>query len=286
MASADLDPEAPQWRGCAQLQNDLHVDRIQDDLRTPRGLPETGTVEVWYAPVVSPPGKGPFGVHPASAEDLRRARRFRSETSRTRFLSARRALRSLLAGYLSVQGTGVVLSADQRGKLHLGNPAEADGPISFNVAHSGDWIALAFGTGGAVGIDLEVEGRLPDLDALARRILSPKEIEEFLDLPPELRPTLFFQAWTRKEAFLKALGVGLSLPPSQVPTGLGPEPTALRRLSSPVGEADDGEGWTVSSLPAPPGYAAAVSFQGLGGRVRVMEGPRPWLTDAHSIHSP
>lgn len=280
------DARTPRWNRVSEPSGNIHVHRVHGKLQAPSGLPGDRTVEVWYAPVTGASGESPFSTHPVSHHDLERAQRFRNEAGRTRFLSARRALRSLLAAYLSTDPGELALSADRKGKPHVASVSAGEAPIRFNVAHSGAWIILAFGTHREVGIDLEEAGHLPDLEALARRTLSPEEMEDFSGLPPELQHPLFFQAWTRKEAFLKALGMGLSLPPSQVTTGLGPEPAILRSSSKPGAAERNAGNWTVQSIPAPPGYAAAISFQGTGARIRLMEGPRAWLVEPRPVHGP
>jgi 4'-phosphopantetheinyl transferase len=139
-----------------------------------------------------------------SADERARAAQFRFDEHRRRYVHARSALRMLLAGYLSAAPESFVFAYDRYGKPSV------DGGVHFNVAHSGDVAMAAFSRSCSPGVDVERVRPLDDLELLAARVMSPSELARFHALEPEARTRAFFFLWTRKEAVLKAQGVGLS----------------------------------------------------------------------------
>jgi 4'-phosphopantetheinyl transferase len=94
-----------------------------------------------------------------------------------------------------------------------GKPVVVDAPdVSFSLSHSGPWALVAVATGADVGADLEVLRRRVYLNRLARRALAPDELARWCDLPDERRLEGFLHAWTAKEAYLKAIGRGITRP--------------------------------------------------------------------------
>ena len=148
-------------------------------------------------------------------------------------------LRALLGRWLERDPAGLRFVLGEHGK-----PALASGELEFSVSHSGDLVAIAVAEGRAVGIDVE---RVRDVEEerVADRLFAPAEAEALRSLPAAERTSEFFRLWTRKEAYVKALGTGIA-------TGL----------------SEVGEGWTVVDLPVPPGYAGALAAAGEGRRLR------------------
>jgi 4'-phosphopantetheinyl transferase len=120
-------------------------------------------------------------------------------------------LRQLLAGYLELDPRALAFEEGLFGKPHLSYPAAASG-IEFNLSHSGAFVLFAFSLGRRVGIDVESIRRVTRRDSIARRYFSDDEVAFLSGQPEEARDRAFFQIWTRKEAFIKAVGRGISLP--------------------------------------------------------------------------
>ena len=136
-------------------------------------------------------------------------------------------------------------------------PLLRTGP-SFSMAHSGDWVLLGVVPDGRFGIDVEAPRKLPNLFDLARVAFSVDEISELRSYPEADRLTAFFRGWTRKEAFTKAIGGGLSVPLKEFTVTLAPDvDEALRWVAIPSEETVP---WRVRPLPEMPGALSALSW--------------------------
>ncbi|TPG24357.1 4'-phosphopantetheinyl transferase superfamily protein [Variovorax ginsengisoli] len=142
-----------------------------------------------------------------SADEVARARRFVFEADRHRFMAARAALRQLIG-----QRTGTSPAALRFATGRFGKPALAthDG-LQFNLSHSGATGVLAMSTRIALGVDVEVVRPVPDADSLAAAYFAPAERAAIAACSANTRDTAFLRCWTRKEACLKAIGIGLNL---------------------------------------------------------------------------
>jgi 4'-phosphopantetheinyl transferase len=170
-----------------------------------------------------------------SPDERERAARFRFDDLRRSFAVARGALRCLLGGYLDIEPAGIKMQYGPKGK-----PALAGGePMEFNLAHSGGMAAFAFTRGCPIGIDLERIREIPDMAEIAARYFCAEENTEIMSLPRAGRERAFFCCWTRKEAYVKATGEGLS--------ALGP--------------CEAAQAWTVQNLSLEPEYAAALAYR-------------------------
>jgi 4'-phosphopantetheinyl transferase len=151
-----------------------------------------------------------------SREERARAQRFHFERDRRRYVAGRGVLRSLLGGYLDLAPEDIefqygpagkpALAADPKRRQSAGGAAT----LHFNVAHSAGLALYAFTLTGPVGIDVEFMRELPEWERVAESAFSSLELERLRACPRERRGAEFFRAWTRQEAVLKALGVGLS----------------------------------------------------------------------------
>jgi 4'-phosphopantetheinyl transferase len=172
-----------------------------------------------------------------------------------RTLTSRACLRLLLGAYLACPATEITLAATLGGKPILGGPAMPD-RIEFNVSHSDEWVLLGFSRGLPLGVDVERRREL-EFDDLVKGFFSPREREQWTRLGPAQRPDAFFAAWTRKEAYLKALGVGLA-------RSLDSFAVAFDAASAPalLWCADDAlapQRWRIVAVDLAPGYAAALA---------------------------
>jgi 4'-phosphopantetheinyl transferase len=201
-----------------------------------------------------------------SADEAARADRFVVAADRRRYVAARGLLRVVLSGYLGVRPHDVALEAGARGKPQLANRADP----RFNLSHAGALGLVAVSADREVGVDIEEIRDVGDLEDLAETCFSPVERAALTAVPATQRQRAFFAGWTRKEAFLKALGEGLSWPLASFDVTLTPG-EAARLLR--VHEAPGAPGrYALRSLRPAPGYVGALAIDGRGATVHC----RPW----------
>ena len=198
----------------------------------------------------------PGAVHALAAvlscTERERASRLHAERDRRRFIVARARLRELLAQRLGTRPESIDLVYGPRGK-----PALACNGLHFNVSHSEDIAVYAFSRRGEVGVDVEAIRRFREADDIAARTFSRRENDAYAALEPRLKPLGFFNCWTRKEALVKAVGHGLSMPLDDIEVTLAPdEPAKLLRLGDMTGERS---GWRLRSFRPAPGCVAALA---------------------------
>jgi medium-chain acyl-[acyl-carrier-protein] hydrolase len=197
------------------------------------------------------------------ADERERAARFHFQRDRERFIVGRGALRCIVGNYLKREPAEIALCYNSNGKPIL-NRTAADIDLRFNLAHSGDQALIALAVGRSLGVDLEQIR--PDVECaeLAERYFSPRESAALLALPATERVPAFFACWARKEAYVKAQGLGLSLPLDQFSVSLD-EPA---RLLSTEHNPAELERWELHELLPAPGYVGALAVEGAGLRVR------------------
>lgn len=147
-----------------------------------------------------------------------RAARFHFERDRRRFTVSRAALRLVLASYLGDEAHLLRFSLGPRGKPAL-NRRRQILSIEFNLTHSQDLVLVAVGND-ALGVDVEFLRPIADLDSLAEQVFSRVELRQWQQLSQEQRCESLLRCWTRKEAYLKAIGYGLSIPMPRLQVGL------------------------------------------------------------------
>ena len=197
-------------------------------------------------------------------DERRRAERFRFEKDRAHYLAARGALRLLLSRYLDVPPEAVVLEYNAYGKPSL-SAAFAARDLRFNLSHSGELALYAFTHGRDVGVDIEWTGRrLDQPEQIAERYFSPAERAALRRLPDELKRQGFFNAWTRKEAYIKARGMGLYLALDQFDVSLDPAQPA--RLLATRDDPAQASRWQMRDLAPGAGYVAALVVETPLGR--------------------
>jgi 4'-phosphopantetheinyl transferase len=227
--------------------------RVQSGLETaPRGVDL----------VLARLDRGPLAVEKAlwllGEEERARAARFVVERERARFIVARATLRRLLGERLGVSPRAVRLARAPHGKPALAGPSGASG-LRFNVSHSEDVALFAFARGREIGVDVEAVRSIEDADSIAGRFFSPSEREAFFSLAAAERQLAFFRCWTRKEAFVKAIGDGLAHPLHAFDVSLAPrEPARLLRVGNRRG---DEAGWTLHAFDPAPGFVGACVVQ-------------------------
>lgn len=183
-----------------------------------------------------------------------RAEQFRFDQIRDSFIVSRGALRILLGCYLDIHAADIQFQYSSKGKPSI---AEC-GRIEFNVSHSTSVAVFAFTRGCSIGIDVERFRTLPDMQAIANDFFCSAETAELMALPPEQREHAFFLCWTRKEAYVKATGDGLSASLDSFRVSLQPG-----RSASLIHLAHDMHGakaWTLNDLRLACDLAAAVAY--------------------------
>jgi 4'-phosphopantetheinyl transferase len=221
-------------------------------------------LRVWHAVLDVDPLLLQQLAAPLSDDEHARAARFYFERDRRRYLVARGILRSILGSLLSVEPSRINFCYGDRGKPALAR--EFDRHLFFNVAHSQEHVMVAVAEGAEVGIDIETIRPVGDPLAIADRYFSPTERAALHGVTAEARLTAFFQCWTRKEAYIKALGEGLGHPLDsfEVTAGVtGPERLEIRAEGTALAH------WSLQDLSALPEYAAAVVVCGHPERVHV-----------------
>ena len=149
-----------------------------------------------------------------SEMETRRAQRFRLDEHRSRWVAARALLKRLAARYVECDPMEIRLGFGEIGKPFLKSPNPCD--LRFNYTDSGGCLIYAFARGFELGVDLEKLPRSTNYTALAARKLSQAERAVFEQVPPEGRELAFLASWTRKEAYGKALGVGIRYPMHEI----------------------------------------------------------------------
>lgn len=194
-----------------------------------------------------------------SPDESERAAKFFFQRDRDHFLVARGVLRTILSRYLKVAPDQLRFDYDEYGKPAL---AEIQGgpSLRFNLSHSHGLALYAFTLEREIGIDTERVREDFDFEPIAEQFFSPREVEMLRALPLNMRREGFFNCWTRKEAYIKAVGQGLSLPLDQFVVSLAPgEPAALLSVAD---HAQDAFRWSIKDLRLEPGYVAAVAVEG------------------------
>lgn len=216
-------------------------------------------VHVWSASLDHPPVSADALCASLSDQERLRARRWRFEKDRRRSIASRGLLRWLLAYYLDVEPGSVALRQGAQGK-----PALADAPrLRFSVAHSGDLVLYAFARHDELGVDVERVRAIPDALSIAASFFAPGERDALRAVAAAGRPYAFLVYWTRKEAYVKASGVGLSHRLDGVEVSLGQGAEASRRRI-PV-DSSIAADWRIHHLDPAVDFVAALAL------------PNPWL---------
>jgi 4'-phosphopantetheinyl transferase len=219
-------------------------------------------VHVWRAALDHNPSHRDSVVDTLSEDEQARAARFYFQIDRQRFVVARAALRDILGGYLKRAAKSVSFCYGPHGKPTLAQDSGKN-TIHFNLSHSNGVAVYAITRGREIGIDLEFIREDLEVEQLAERFFSQREIATLRGLPVSLRKYAFFLCWTRKEAYIKARGEGLSLPLNEFDVSLIPgEPAALLRTHA---DPDEALRWFLQELSIGPSYVSALAVEGHSG---------------------
>jgi 4'-phosphopantetheinyl transferase len=186
-----------------------------------------------------------------------RAERFHFQRDRDRFIAGRGRLRRILGAYLQQSPNLLQFCYGASGK-----PAVA-GPLSFNLSHSGEFAALAVAR---FGLGVDIECVRPIEEAVAERFFAADEVARLRRLPETQQTEAFFACWTRKEAYVKALGDGLSLPLDCFSVSLEPQESA--RLLRAGNDPAEPSRWQFHHFVPAPGFVGAIAARRRSWRVR------------------
>jgi 4'-phosphopantetheinyl transferase len=222
-------------------------------------------VHVWRASLKQPVRVLEEFARTLAPEEREQAARFRFPEHRDRFLAGRGLQRAILGRYLGEMPGGLSFRSGTRGKPELDGPAASSG-IRFNVSNAGDLALYAITLGREVGVDLEPLRPVPDARGLAKSFFSPAETAALAKVADTLVHSAFLNGWTRKEALIKAVGDGLSMPLDAFDVTLTPgEPARLLATRTP---GLDASRWTLHALDAGPEWVAAIAVEGGGWTIR------------------
>jgi 4'-phosphopantetheinyl transferase len=222
-------------------------------------------VHVWRIPLKQPESTIQCLKKVLAEDELMRAGRFFFDNDRHHFIVARGFLRILLGRYVGEEPGQVKLRSNAYGKPFLLLPA-GKMSLHFNLSHSQDIALIACTSVGQVGIDVEYMRSDIDYEQLAQHFFSPAEHAILQALPHSAKRQAFYTCWTRKEAYIKARGIGLSLPLNLFDVSVDPaEPAALLESRE---DPEETARWALHTLDPHPGYAATLAIEGKGWDLR------------------
>ena len=232
-------------------------------------LPE-GEVHLWFAPSPAEEGDEPAAATEGilAGDEISRLWRIRSAAGRRLFCTGRRLLRGTLSRYGDRSPAEWRFETNAHGKPRLA-PEAGGSPLAFNISHTAGLVVLAVTCGAEVGVDVERTDRRVQARRLGDRFFSPREAAALAELPMERLGERFFHHWTLKEACLKTLGRGLTLPLNAIDFALSGEiPFRINWASAGL---PPHAGFRFALVEPRPGYVAAVCLAG-GGPPLVLKG--------------
>lgn len=221
-------------------------------------------VHVYSASLECPPDRIRTLQAILSPAEKAKAAQFRFPSHQTRYVVSHGLLRTMLAAYLATPPAEIVFEHNQWGK-----PRIAGAQLCFNMSHSGERAAYAVARESQLGVDIERIRPISDPAAIAARYFAESEAAQVLGAAPEARLQAFFNCWTRKEAYIKALGLGLSAPLDTFQVTVLPGDPA--RFVTIDGDGGQAARWSLFDLRPASGYAGALAIQGTAWRLRMHE---------------
>ncbi len=219
-------------------------------MQTPAAL-DIGIIHVLRARLDAPPLPIDVLSSFVTEEERQRAARFRLVADAHRHVIGRGIARLALARLGQCEPAGIALRVSAEGKLFLD-----DGP-SFNIAHSGNDVLIGLAATGRLGVDVEAVRALDDLFGVARASFVASEVEALMQRPDAEQLRHFYRTWSRKEAMLKALGVGIGALQSLTVSADLECDNALIRLDLPNERMEE---WVVRPVPCSDVVETAVAW--------------------------
>jgi 4'-phosphopantetheinyl transferase len=225
-------------------------------------------VHVWRAPLTHDGDRLERLRGTLAPDECERAARFHFERDRRHFIAARGLLREILSRYLGLSPNRFRFGYTAYGKPHLADE-RTGAALRFNVSHAGELALYAISRERELGIDIERLRTDIEHRQIAAQFFSKQEVAALSALPECLQQEAFFLCWTRKEAYIKGIGEGLSLPLDSFDVSLTPgAPASLLAVRGDVGEAAR---WTLRALEPGAGYHAALVAEGRGWHLKCLE---------------
>lgn len=214
-----------------------------------------GEIDVWSVRLDPPADRVEQLGCLLTPDEWERANRFRFDKHRRQYVVGRGALRTLLAAYKGTRPELVRFTYGPRGKPFL-----ADDPgFFFNLSNSDEMALIGFVQGREIGVDIEYRKPMPDCEQIAERFFSESERVVLRGIPADRKEEAFFNCWTRKEAYLKAVGEGLAAPLDSFDVTLAPgEPPRMLTLR---GDAAAASRWFFEHLRPAPDYIGAIAIE-------------------------
>ena len=227
-------------------------------------------VHVWRIPLDWPPTRIRALNAVLSIDEKQKADRYHFAVDRVRHVVGRGVLRTILARCMRTDAERLCFEYSAFGKPRLA-ASSTEIPVRFNVSHSGELVLIVLTIGRAVGIDVERMRTDLEVERIAASFFSPQERLALQSLPAQLRFQAFFDCWTRKEAYIKAVGEGLTLPLDQFDVCFlpGQQPRLLATRPDPA----EARRWVVQALDVGPCYRAAVAVEGAGWQLKMWDWP-------------
>jgi 4'-phosphopantetheinyl transferase len=235
-----------------------------------------GAIHVWSVRLDPSPAEVERLGRSLAADEWERANRFRFEKHRRQYVVGRGALRLLLAAYLGIRAEEVPFIYGPRGKPFLA-PSLAGAGLQFNLSNSDELALVGFVLGREIGVDVEFLRQMSDCEQIAERFFSDSERRVLRQIPFPAKQEAFFNCWTRKEAYLKAVGEGLAAPLDSFDVTLAPgEPPRMLTLE---GDAERAARWSLHHLRPAEDYIGAVAIEGgtWGMETWDFRSPEAWL---------
>lgn len=225
----------------------------------------TATVAVWRASLLLPADERCRISSCLDEGERARVGRFHFPRDRDRFLASRGLLRHILAAYLDLEPADLRFGYTAEGKPFL--PEHPS--LRFNLSHAADRLVVAVAWDRELGVDVEEMFSEAVMNEVRERVLSPPEQAVFEDLPASERRAWFVRLWTRKEAYIKADGRGMSLPLDRIDVSV--RPGRVRHQGDTPADWPLSRRWSIQELAVAPGYAGALAGEGLDWRVAYVD---------------
>lgn len=227
--------------------------------------------EVWIVDLTLTERRKQACLAVLSAEEQARAARFLRAADRDRYIVSHAALRHILGHVLDADPRALAFSAGPAGKPEVAGPWS--GRLEFNLSHSGERALVGLSTRARIGVDIERMRHLPDALRMARNHFAPDEVAALERCDATALLHAFLACWTCKEAFVKACGVGLSVPLDRFSVTVPPEPAGLVAIA---GDAERARGWSLHHLEPALGYLGAVAIEASDAPYVVRTMPADW----------